>query len=64
MIKGTIFMARKRRPLKETVFFESLFLKIIYFPFVLMNKTIHLFDFTRLRIWRIKNVDIPYKKRK
>ena len=57
-------MGRKRRPLKETVFFESLFFKIIYFPFVLINKTIHLFDFTRLRIWRIKNVDIPYKKRK
>ncbi len=57
-------MGRKRRPLKESVFFESLLFKIIFFSFAIINKTIHLFDAIRLRIWKIKNVDIPYRKSK
>lgn len=54
---------RKRRPLKETVFFESLAFKIVYFPFRLIWGIIHFFDALRLRLWRVKNVDIPYKNR-
>lgn len=59
-------MAKKRkwRPLKETVFFESMAYKIVYFPFRLFWSIIHFSDAVRLRLWRIKNVDIPYKKRK
>jgi hypothetical protein len=54
---------RKWRPLKETVFFESLAYKIVYFPSRLVWSIIHFFDAVSLRLWRIKNVDIPYKKR-
>jgi hypothetical protein len=53
-----------RRPLKETVFFESLFFKIIFLPFRLLNGIGHLLHFIALRMWRIKNVDIPYRRRK
>ncbi len=54
---------RKWRPLKETVFFEALAYKIIYFPSRLVRSIIYFFEDVRLRLWRIKNVDIPYHKK-
>lgn len=58
-------MARKRknRPFKESVFFESLLFKIIFLPFRILWSIIHAIDFIFLRLWRIKNIDMPYKKR-
>ncbi len=55
---------RNRRPLKESVFFESLAYKIFYFPIRLFNNIAWYIFKIGQRLWRIKNIDIPYRKSK
>lgn len=44
------------------MFFEALWFKIIFFPFRLLNNILWWIYRAQLRLWRIKNVDRPYKK--
>lgn len=53
--------SRRFRPLGESVFFPALWRRIIFFPFRLINRLRWRADRIQLRIWRIKNVDRPYK---
>lgn len=56
-------MARKRRPLNESVFFESLLWNIKHGPGRARADVHWGIERMGLRVWRIKNVDIPYRKK-
>jgi len=57
-------VSRRYNPPSESVFFQSLLYKIVFFPFRLLNCIGWLIHRALLRIWRVKNVDIPYRKRR
>jgi hypothetical protein len=57
-------VGKKRRPRSEPVFWPALKFRILYFPSNVWHWITWRLYRTHLRIWRVKNVDIPYQKRR
>lgn len=54
----------KRQSRSESVFWPAMWRRIIYSPFRFMNAIRWRVHRSRMLVWRTKNVDIPYRKRR